>query len=158
MRTSRDPAGRCGELFLGTFPEWQWSSIPTLDLVSFRLRGTFTDRTTCHSNRGTKRRRCYHFSNFPDRDCLLGRTGKITSGCAGSTRTSSQGSQKSLSVAPVDATVADALRTIPRDVVPDMPDRIIAATAVRLNAELVTRDRQLHAAGALRTAGLRIVW
>jgi PIN domain nuclease of toxin-antitoxin system len=67
-------------------------------------------------------------------------------------------SQKSLSVAPVDATVANALRTIPRDVVPDMPDRIIGATAVRLNAALITRDRRLHAAGAIRTAGLRIVW
>jgi predicted nucleic acid-binding protein len=27
-----------------------------------------------------------------------------------------------------------------------MPDRIIAATALRLNAELVTRDHRLHAA------------
>jgi predicted nucleic acid-binding protein len=39
-----------------------------------------------------------------------------------------------------------------------MPDRIIAATAVHLNAELVTRDCRLHAAGNLGTAGIRIVW
>jgi predicted nucleic acid-binding protein len=58
----------------------------------------------------------------------------------------------------LDTAVAEAVRTIPRDIVPDMPDRIIAATAVRLNAELVTRDRRLHSAGALRTAGIHIVW
>lgn len=67
-------------------------------------------------------------------------------------------SPRSLIVAPVDAAVAEAMRKIPRETVPDMPDRIIAATAVRLNAELVTRDRRLHAAGTLRIAGIRIVW
>jgi PIN domain nuclease of toxin-antitoxin system len=35
-------------------------------------------------------------------------------------------------VVPVDSEIAGALRSIPRDVVPDMPDRIIAATALRL--------------------------
>jgi PIN domain nuclease of toxin-antitoxin system len=65
-------------------------------------------------------------------------------------------STRSLVVAPLDTAVAETVRTIPRDIVPDMPDRIIAATAVRLNAELVTRDRRLHAAGVLRTAGIRI--
>lgn len=34
---------------------------------------------------------------------------------------------------PVDLFVAQALRRIPRDEVPDMPDRIIAATALHLN-------------------------
>lgn len=65
---------------------------------------------------------------------------------------------RSLAVAPLDASVAEAVRKIPRDIVPDMPDRIIAATAARLDAELVTRDHRLHSAGAVRTAGLRIVW
>jgi predicted nucleic acid-binding protein len=50
-------------------------------------------------------------------------------------------------IAPVDAGVADALPNIPRDVVPDMPDRIIAATALHLGLPLVTRDRRLQAAG-----------
>ena len=36
--------------------------------------------------------------------------------------------------------------TSPAIAVPDMPDRIIAATALHLNAELVTRDRRLQAA------------
>jgi PIN domain nuclease of toxin-antitoxin system len=52
-----------------------------------------------------------------------------------------------LFIAPVDGGVADALQTIPRDVVPDMPDRIIAATASHLGLPLVTRDRRLQAAG-----------
>jgi PIN domain nuclease of toxin-antitoxin system len=52
----------------------------------------------------------------------------------------------SLMVAPLDASVAHAVQQISREAVPDMPDRIIAATAVHLNAELVTRDRRLQAA------------
>ncbi len=52
-----------------------------------------------------------------------------------------------LSIAPVDASVATALANIPRSVVPDMPDRIIAATALHLGLPLVTRDRRLCAAG-----------
>jgi PIN domain nuclease of toxin-antitoxin system len=50
-------------------------------------------------------------------------------------------------VFPLDYNVASALRSIPRDVVPDMPDRIIAATALHLGLPLVTRDRRLQAAG-----------
>jgi PIN domain nuclease of toxin-antitoxin system len=50
-------------------------------------------------------------------------------------------------VAPLDYNVASALRSIPRDAVPDMPDRIIAATALHLGLPLVTRDRRLRAAG-----------
>jgi predicted nucleic acid-binding protein len=51
-----------------------------------------------------------------------------------------------MAVAPLDAAVAQAVQKISRVVVPDMPDRIIAATALHLNAELVTRDRRLHSA------------
>jgi PIN domain nuclease of toxin-antitoxin system len=50
-------------------------------------------------------------------------------------------------VFPLDYNVASALRSIPRDAVPDMPDRIIAATALHLGLPLVTRDRRLQAAG-----------
>lgn len=52
-----------------------------------------------------------------------------------------------LFIAPVDASVADTLEKIPRSVVPDMPDRIIAATALHLGVPLVTRDRRLQSAG-----------
>jgi PIN domain nuclease of toxin-antitoxin system len=64
----------------------------------------------------------------------------------------------SIVVAPLDAAVSEAVQRIPRETVPDMPDRIIAATASHLNAELVTRDRRLHFAGVLKTAGIRVVW
>src|SRR5437016_13400142 len=41
-------------------------------------------------------------------------------------------------VVPVDSHVATAMRRIPRNLVPDMPDRIIAATALHLALPLVT--------------------
>ena len=59
----------------------------------------------------------------------------------------------SMVIAPLDAAVATAVQKISRAAVPDMPDRIIAATAVHLNAELVTRDHRLRAA-----LGNRSVW
>lgn len=52
-----------------------------------------------------------------------------------------------LVVFPVEFDVAIALQQIPRIAVPDMPDRIIAATALLLNLPLVTRDRKIQAAG-----------
>jgi PIN domain nuclease of toxin-antitoxin system len=55
-------------------------------------------------------------------------------------------------VVPLDAHVASALRNIPRNVVPDMPDRIIGATALHLGLPLVTRDRRLQ------SAGIKTIW
>ena len=45
---------------------------------------------------------------------------------------------------PVDSEIARTLRSIPRDVVPDMPDRIIAATALHLDLPLVTSDSRIQ--------------
>jgi PIN domain nuclease of toxin-antitoxin system len=50
-------------------------------------------------------------------------------------------------VASADANVANALQNVPRDAVPDMPDRIIAATALHLGFPLITRDRRIQSAG-----------
>ena len=61
-------------------------------------------------------------------------------------------SNSGLLITPVNAGVADAIQNIPRDIVPDMPDRIIAATALHLSLPLVTRDRRLQA------AGLKTIW
>lgn len=52
-----------------------------------------------------------------------------------------------LIIQPVDEGVADSVYKIPRNLVSDMPDRIIAATALHLGLPLVTRDRRLHSAG-----------
>lgn len=57
-----------------------------------------------------------------------------------------------LAVVSVDASVVDALEEIPRSIVPDMPDRIIAATALHLGLPLITRDRRLQ------SAGIQTIW
>ena len=47
-----------------------------------------------------------------------------------------------LTVVPLTTDNADAIKAIGRSEVPDMPDRIIAATARFLNAPLVTKDHK----------------
>jgi PIN domain nuclease of toxin-antitoxin system len=49
--------------------------------------------------------------------------------------------------APVNRSVALAMRTISRTQVPDLPDRVIAATAVWLDVPLISRDRKIQASG-----------
>ncbi|HLA78333.1 MAG TPA: hypothetical protein VJU18_12195 [Vicinamibacteria bacterium] len=48
--------------------------------------------------------------------------------------------------------IARCVALIPRESVPDMPDRIIAATALQVGVPLVTRD------GRIRASGLDVVW
>ena len=48
-------------------------------------------------------------------------------------------------VVPLEAHVASAVQLIPRSMVPDMPDRIIAATALHVGVPLVTRDARIRA-------------
>jgi predicted nucleic acid-binding protein len=55
-------------------------------------------------------------------------------------------------VVPLDEAIARSVERVPRDQVPDMPDRIIAATALFLGLPLVTRDGQIHA------TGLEVIW
>lgn len=55
-------------------------------------------------------------------------------------------------VHPVDEVVAEAVHRIPREIVPDMPDRIIAATALHLGLPLVTRDQRIQ------SAGIKTIW
>ncbi len=52
------------------------------------------------------------------------------------------------SFVPIDLTpgIALTMQQIPRAVVPDMPDRIIAATALYMNLPLVTADHKIQAA------------
>jgi PIN domain nuclease of toxin-antitoxin system len=57
-----------------------------------------------------------------------------------------------LTMYPLDQAVAWSVRRISRDRIPDMPDRIIAATALTLGLPLITRD------AAIRAAGVETVW
>lgn len=54
---------------------------------------------------------------------------------------------------PIELTVeiAEAMSQIPRSIVPDMPDRIIAATALHLNLPLVTKDHKIQALQTITT-------
>lgn len=56
-----------------------------------------------------------------------------------------------LEIAPLNLITAQNLRQIPRHLVPDMPDRIIAATALSLNLPLVTRDAQIQSLTNIQT-------
>src|SRR5258708_38162037 len=47
-------------------------------------------------------------------------------------------------VFPLDYNVADALRAVPPDIVPDLPDRIIAPTALTLDLPPLPPHRPLH--------------
>jgi PIN domain nuclease of toxin-antitoxin system len=57
-----------------------------------------------------------------------------------------------LSLAPLDLGVVLALQDIPRSAIPDLPDRVIAATARHYCVPLVTRDR------VIRASGVETVW
>jgi PIN domain nuclease of toxin-antitoxin system len=49
------------------------------------------------------------------------------------------------SLAPLDRLVADALEFVDRNTIPDLPDRIVAATAVALRVPLVSHDQKIQA-------------
>lgn len=53
---------------------------------------------------------------------------------------------------PLDIEVAQALQRVPWDAVPDMPDRIIAATALHWQVPVISRDAHIQA------ANLQTIW
>jgi len=54
--------------------------------------------------------------------------------------------------APFTADVVEALRQVPRAEVSDMPDRIVAATALYLRVPVISRDRRI------RSSNIQTVW
>ncbi|MBD2165859.1 type II toxin-antitoxin system VapC family toxin [Calothrix sp. FACHB-156] len=52
---------------------------------------------------------------------------------------------------PLDRNISGVIRQIDRVTVPDMPDRIIAATAFSLGIPLVTRDLRIQALTTIQT-------
>ena len=57
-----------------------------------------------------------------------------------------------LAVVPFNRQVADAMPQISRALVPDMPDRIISATALYLNIPLISKDAKI------RMSGIVTIW
>ena len=54
-------------------------------------------------------------------------------------------SNSGINLVPVNIEIVKLMQAIPREVVPEMPDRIIAATALHLGCPLVTRDTKIQA-------------
>jgi PIN domain nuclease of toxin-antitoxin system len=59
----------------------------------------------------------------------------------------------SYAVAALDHHTAKALQKIPRSAVPDMPDRIITATALQLDLPLITKDEDIR-----KSTIVNIIW
>ncbi|MCI0394026.1 MAG: hypothetical protein L0332_23190 [Chloroflexi bacterium] len=53
---------------------------------------------------------------------------------------------------PVDLKIARALSRVDAGRVPDMPDRIVAATAVQHNVPIISRD------GKIKLSGIKTIW
>jgi PIN domain nuclease of toxin-antitoxin system len=54
--------------------------------------------------------------------------------------------------APLTAEIVEAMRLVPRDAVPDLPDRLVAATAVYFGVPVLSRDARM------RASSVRTVW
>jgi PIN domain nuclease of toxin-antitoxin system len=53
---------------------------------------------------------------------------------------------------PVDLSVARTLSQVERDDIPDMPDRVIAATALHLRVPVISRD------GKIQSSAIQTIW
>ena len=56
-----------------------------------------------------------------------------------------------IAIVPLDLAIGLTIQNLDRDTVPDMPDRIIAATAYHLKLPLITRDQKIQALQNIRT-------
>ncbi len=54
--------------------------------------------------------------------------------------------------APFTKDIVDAMRRVPRDEVPDMPDRIVAATGLYLGVPVISKD------GRIRASVMQTIW
>lgn len=54
--------------------------------------------------------------------------------------------------APFNTEIVEAMRQVPRNEVPDMPDRIVAATAVYFSVPVISRD------GKIRASSVQTIW
>lgn len=54
--------------------------------------------------------------------------------------------------APFTSEIVETMRQVPREDIPDMPDRIVAATALYYGVPVISRD------GNIRASNIRTVW
>lgn len=62
-------------------------------------------------------------------------------------------SSSALTFSPLNQPVAEDLGQVSRSVVPDMPDRLIAATALSLNLPLISKDGNIQ-----KLKNVKVVW
>ena len=53
---------------------------------------------------------------------------------------------------PLTSDIVEAMRQVPREQIPDMPDRIVAATALHFGVPAISRD------GRIRASNIQTVW
>lgn len=58
-----------------------------------------------------------------------------------------------LTFAPLNQRMTENLEQIPRSIVPDMPDRIVAATALTLGLPLISKDSQIQ-----KLTNVKVIW
>jgi PIN domain nuclease of toxin-antitoxin system len=56
-------------------------------------------------------------------------------------------------IVPLDINIIQVIRQIPRTLVPEMPDRVIVATALALGVPLVTKDHTIRQCGLVQ-----VIW
>ena len=78
--------------------------------------------------------------------------GRLPDAALMSLREAISNSHRAFALVAVDEAIAITLQEIDRDTIPDMPDRIIAATARYLGLPLVSRDHKI------RAANLHTIW
>jgi PIN domain nuclease of toxin-antitoxin system len=84
--------------------------------------------------------------------CYLEEKGKLKAGTLARLKAAFEGEDSGLVLVSLDLAITEALERVLRNEVPDMPDRIIAATALHLNLPLVTRD------GKIRATRIHTIW
>ena len=82
----------------------------------------------------------------------LGERGRIVPTALAQVRQVFADPSSGLKLVSLDLKIADALGRVSRDEIPDMPDRIIAATALHLGHPLVTAD------GRIRKSAVATIW
>jgi PIN domain nuclease of toxin-antitoxin system len=78
--------------------------------------------------------------------------GRLPSGVFDDLREALANPNHAFEEAPFTGDIVNAMRSVPRAEVPDMPDRIVAATAAYFGVPVITRD------GRIRASNVETVW